>query len=372
MTSFLLNGEVTIPVDFVSLHTPWPGSGGPPTGLTVGNIRLLNGSNAWKWSQLETSAGVYSWAALDALITAYRAQGWTVTFTVYGTPTFYVSAGDLTHNDMYGVAGGAAYPTLDTGLAGLSAFITALVTRYNAPAGAWRVANPTLGKGIATIEAWNEPGFTQNYSGYWWGSAPQLVDVCKKIYDAAHAVDPAIVVTSPAFFNFTYAVQFVRAVGTAVTGAQTYDAISFHGYLSMPYGYTYAGWPYDMAWGVYGVYPMLQIIRELSPGKDLYMSEYGFDTSVTTSLASFLAESANLRFTVLTRIMLICAAMGCKRFGCYSYNSTLCGRLDTDTNGVMAAINLLASVAGKTIIAADGMIRGSLTVSFSDGSAVTV
>lgn len=377
-TNILIRGQVTVPNDYCSVHTKWPGAGVDPTtlGLSIGNVRLLDGSSGWMWRHIETLAGVYSWAALDARITFYRQQGWTVTFPLYGTPTFYASVPDQGFNDMYNSAGGAAYPSLDTGLAGLSAFITALITRYNDAGGAWRLANPTLGKGIDTFECWNEPQFAQNRSGYWWGSAAQLVDVCHTAYSAVKAVDPAVVVTSPAFFNDIYCwpwIQAKGAVNTSVSATQTFDALNVHSYLGMPYGAPYGGWPFDIAWSQYGVYPFINFARRYKADCPVYVSEYGFDTGVgTSSLASLLLEAPEVRRVMLARVMLTAAAMGAKRFGCYSLDNVMTGNFQTDTMGVVSAFNTVAQIAGKTIIEATAEMRGAVTLRFSDGSTLSV
>lgn len=377
-TDLLIRGPADVPVDFIGVHSNWPGAGTDPAtlGLNIGHARLLNGSSPWMWRHLETSAGVYSWAALDAKITAYRVRDWTITFPLYGTPLFYASVTDQGFTDMYNNAGGAAYPAQDANLSGLSAFVTALITRYNDPAGAWRMANPTLGKGIHTFEAWNEPQFAQNHSGYWWGSASQLVDVCHTAYAAVKAVDAQVVVTSPAFFGEAHCWPWIQAIGIlypAVTGADTFDAFNLHGYLGMPYGAPYAGLPYDIAWGFYGIFPFINFANRYKPGAQIHMSEYGFDTAPSSSsLASLLLEPPEVRRVILGRVMLTSAAMGVQRFAIYSLNSTLAGNYATDTGGVIAAVNLASQAAGKTIVAATAEIKGPVSITFSDGSILSV
>ena len=376
MSSILVNGPVTVPADFCSHHTKWPGTGTKPTGATIGNIRLLDGSTGWMWRHIETSAGVYSWTNLDTMIAAYRTEGWTVSFAFYGTPVFYASAGDQGFNDQYNNTGGAAYPTADTNLAGAIAFVTALITRYNDAGGTWRLANPTLGKGIQTFEVWNEPNFSQNHSGYWWGTAGQLIDLTYSAYASVKAVDPSVTVMSPGFFNDVHAWPWITAKGTintTKTGADTCDALSFHGYLGMPYGAPYCAWFSDIAWGQYGAYPFVQMASRFKPGADVYCTEYGFDTSAgTASLLSLARETADFRYTLLARVMLTLAAMGVKRFGCYAFENTLCGDWVTDTNGVIAAYNLVGSICGKTIISATAEIKGPLTLRFSDNTSLSV
>lgn len=374
----LVRGSITVPNDYIGVHSNWPGAGVDPAtlGISIGHVRLLDGSSPWMWRHIETSQGVYSWGGLDTKITEYRSRGWTVTFQLYGTPFFYASTVDQGFNDQYNLAGGAAYPAQDVNLAGLSAFVTALVTRYNSPSGAWRVANPSLGKGIQVFETWNEPNFYQNYSGYWWGTASQLVDVCHVVYTAVKAVDAQVVVTTPAFFGESHCWPWIQASGSlfpSVKAVNTFDAFDLHGYLSMPCGAPYAGLPYDIAWGSYGVYPFINFANRYKPGAEIHVSEYGFDTKSTSqSLQSLLAEPPAIRKKILARVMATAAAMGVKRFAVYLLSSTLAGNYTTDTDGVVSAINLVSQICGKTIVAATAEIGGPVTLKFSDGSTWTV
>ena len=358
------------------MHMSWPGTGSVPVGLSIANVRLLDGFTGWKWSDIETSAGVYNWTALDTRVTAYRQLGWTVSFCVYGTPTFYASAPDQAFNDQYGKAGGAAYPALDTNLAGLSAFITALVTRYNAAGGVWRAANPTLGKGFTTIETWNEPYFFQNHSGYWWGTQTQLVDLCYTVYAASKAVDSSLLVLGPAWLTSSYCEDWMKYSGTlnsTKTAAMTFDAFNFHCYLFCPYGQTYAGCYADIAWGNAGAYQYIALAAIYKPGAKIYCSEIGFDSFTgTTRLASLLSEVASIRYIHLARSMVILAALGIQRVGPYSMNSTLTGDFVSDNNGVRLAYNTVAAITGKTIVAASAGVMTPVSLTFSDGTSLTI
>jgi hypothetical protein len=376
MTNILLGGPVTIPIDFLGIHTNWPSSSVVVPSISIGTGRTHDANFKTKWYGIETTAGVYDWSILDATITAYRTQGWSVIHTNYGTPSFYASTTDAAFNDRYGNSGGAAFPALDTNLNGLKAFISALVTRYNSLGGVWRTANPTLGKGIKVLEPWNEPRFDVGRIEYWWGSAPQMVDLCYAVYMTAKAVDPDIIITSPAFSGEVYCRQWLMASGavnTGISSAQTCDALNIHSYLSMPYGYTYGGWPFDIAYGAFGIWPTVELSKRFAGDKPIYISEYGMDsTEVSSTLTSFLAESAEFRRIIFSRVMMICAAMGVRVFAPYSYQSTLCGKLDTDTNGVRAAYQLISTICGKTITKATSTIRGSVTLEFSNGTVLTV
>lgn len=204
---------VVVPSDFVGMHFGgWPlynaqwiadsGRNYPiaaspaPTNMAFGSFRShADGYSCWY--QLETSAGVYDFSSLDVIVTTHRTAGRSFLFCLWWSPTFYMTTGNPALATSHPNAG---YPdgTSPNGLTGLSNFITALITRYNDPAGAWRVANPTLGKGIQSLEPMNEPGFSSS-SPFFQGTANQLVDFCYTAKTAAKAVVPYIVFLSPGF-----------------------------------------------------------------------------------------------------------------------------------------------------------------------------
>jgi len=161
-TNLIPNGNVTKPAEFCSMHVAYPFVGVAPSNLTLGNVRTLEygstvpGVAGTRWYNIELTQGVYTWSALDTFITYYRGLGATVSFQIFGTPSWYTS---ITTNDSAGHTGGYAYPDLDTNLVATQAFVTALITRYNTSGGAWQIANPTLGKGIKILMPVNEPQF---------------------------------------------------------------------------------------------------------------------------------------------------------------------------------------------------------------------
>ena len=344
--------------------------GAPVSGLSVGSVRTHDAGV--KWNDIETSAGAYSWATLDAIITTARTAGCDVLFTVYGTPTFYASVPDQGFVDKYGVAGGAGYPALDPGLSGLSAFIATLVTRYNAPSGAWRIANPTLGKGIAEIETWNEPEFTGVRQGYWWGTAAQMIDVCRAVYLAAKAGDSSIIVLSPGSNVPSQFELWVQASSGSVRARDTYDYLNIHTYSVWGYGNNYAAMNKDPVFGEYGLFQSAKIAAQNSSQAGIYITEMGFATSSTPALTSLLSEPASVRYTVLARCLMLAAGYGAKKVILYTPGN-LAGNFSTDTNGVVKAFNDVATaLAGKTITYAEAQIGSTVTVRLSDGTSFSI
>ncbi len=329
-----------------------------------------------QWRDIETSAGVYSWTALDALITTHRTLGRSISYVIYGTPTFYASVADQGHNDYYGNPGAAGFPALDTNLNAFKAFITALITRYNSAGGAWRVANPTLGKGIKFIETWNEPDFTETYTGYWWGTVAQMVDVCTAGNSAAKAVDSSLITLAPSFDSDSRFEQWIAGTGTlfSTSAPATCDAWNTHIYAVSSYGYNYAFIYKDPVFGTQGAFGINKIASKYSQPKPVYITEIGFNTDPTNkAFLSLLAESdASIRYKLLARIFLAAAAYGVRGVGMYNA-SNLCGNLTTDVNGVRKAfIDVATFLAGKTIISGLHTLGDSIEVRCLDGSVMTV
>ena len=395
-----------VPADYVGMHfrgwpvyvpgfwtnphvgQQYPTSQPPaPAGLSYSWVRSHDTSVHW-WYLIETSAGVYNWTLMDQWITAHRTNGTSVLFTVEGTPTFYCSS---TANSTTGILdsavwfytglGAAAYPgsTSPNGLTALGNFVTALMTRYNSAGGAWRLANPTLGKGIQAVETWNEPQFTNNQQGFFWGTAPQMVDIAYTIRTAVKAVDSSVPVTSPGFANSNTMQAFLTtsgAINTGVTGASTCDALLVHHYnISLPgtqfNDWTYdfftntqfaiAGWKYAAAQG--GV-----------SGLPLWMGEGGFDyNSVSYDLTQMLSQTPAYRSQFWQRMMMLGAASGFKKWFSYCWDAPYCCTMMNDPTGVQAALNAIAAnVSGKTITSATYVVGGAVTLTFSDSSVYTI
>ena len=280
---------VVVPADFVGMHfrgwpiynaalwnsplngQPYPSVASPaPTGLGFGLWRTHDSGFAF-WYQIETSAGVYDWSNLDTLITTHRSAGRSVIYCGGGSPHFYVSAADQARS-FYDAYGGGGYPV--NGLTAWGNFIAALVARYNAPAGAWRVANPGLGKGLQYLEIWNEPNF--DGQGFFWGTAAQMVDMSYVALTSAKAVDPAITILSPSFFTSTALQSFLStsgAVNTGKTGKDGCDAIAWHIYNRPAPGTKLGAWTDDFATGLLGRDEINRVQRLVGTNMQIYVTE---------------------------------------------------------------------------------------------------
>ena len=376
--STILNTKpITIPVDYCGHHTMYPAGDSLPA-VAIQNVRSYAyyfAANV-NWYSVERSAGVYTWTALDAMFTAWRTAGWTVTWSLRGTPAFYTSdvISDGNNNDGGPHLGGYGFPDLDTNLTATKAFVTAVINRYNSPTGAWRIANPTLGKGIVRAAAINEPQFTTN-GNFWHGTYTQSVDMSKAFYDAVKAADPTVLVASPALIDpVVKTPTFMTTYGTiypAVQGYQTCDYLDFHDYTAMPYGSYYASFVNDIV----SIVSSYQAISSKYFGSaPMTMSEYGFDGGLTDlALTSLLAESPLVRFTMLFRIMFTFAAMNGAQINLFRTGANYCGDWVGDTNGVMRAFNLMASLSGKTLLpGAKAIWNGPVTGVFTDGTTIFV
>ena len=197
------------------------------------------------WKDIEISAGVYNWTALDAWVAASFAAGKEMIYTLFGTPLFYTSTSAANPNpdmDFYGV-GSTTFPDQAAGgVAGtvaLGNFITALVNRYKS-------TTP-----IQYLEIWNEPKYAGGGgSNYFIGTPTQLAQIARFAVTAAKAADPTILALSTCPTGLEYAWvsgavdgsgsdylnRFLSASdGAGFTGAKWVDIVSVHTYSHSGY-----------------------------------------------------------------------------------------------------------------------------------------
>lgn len=399
---------VTVPADFVGMHfRHWPivnaglsfdlvypstiSADPAVSGLGYGSVRLHD-SGFCNWYQLEPSQGLYNWTNLDTLITKHRTNGKTVVFCLLGTPQFYIANSNPNKSvqDWYHVNGGHCYPGATVGiegvngLTGLSNFITALVTRYNSPSGVWRALNPTLGKGIAYLEGWNE-GITDvadvSPIKFFKGTMAQLVDMAYTVKTAAKAVDSAITVLSPSGNDIYATALWLNTYGTINTtkkGSDGCDAVALHRYnFNLP-GEKFANHTEDILNGYYrGGVSVKKALTSTGNGNiPVYISEsgIGYDPTVPTSGVNLMqSASPKARYLFWARALMIGAAFGYKTYHTYSWETNYSCYPVNDPDGIQKAINLIHShVSGKTITAATYIIGGEVKLTFSDQSVLTV
>jgi len=403
---------VAVPSDFVGLcYRSWPianplpwkqdinypfpadGAAGAtypaPTNIKVGCVRLHDTPGGYPlWYNIETTVGVYDWSKMDQIVTAHRALGQSVLFTLAGTPAFYATGATSTL-DSYGIAGGLCYPgsASPNGLTGLSNFFTAMITRYNGAGGAWRLANPTLGKGIKFIEIWNEPFIT---AGFYSGTLAQLVDIGWTINQAVKAVDATVTIIAPGDNQTGVLATWLAttgAINTTKTGANCCDAFGFHQYQD-PLPYTNVGpdWIANLL-GIQqttaqtGLNRSIYAFRAISgpqgtyPNVPFYITEtsMGYDQTAGNGLSIALAQPPAWRYQYWARKLMISAAFGNKMHMLYTWDTVFSTYAANDPTGIAQALtDIHNNVAGKTISSAFYNVGAEVTLNFSDGTSFTV
>ena len=364
--------NIQVPVDFIGMHMHrWP-SGSPlapdPTDLAYGHFRTHDNSSTpvnINWRAINSVQGQYDWSGLDTVINYHEGLGKTIIYTIYGCPTWAATANGKTHTDPYGSLGGADKPA---DITYLSDFITALMLRYNS-GGLHR---------IKFIEIWNEPNFSLNWNGFFWGSAVDMVWMGNAIYAAAKAIDSSIIILSPGFSGNDPLVPFLTAIDL-VSGKHGYeicDAIAIH-----PYGHSFLGQYNGIDIANTGR-QSIAVTRELmlannAGNKALYITEWGVVGSlptVSTPLTPFDRLSPSVRRNIIRRTLAIAAILNVKGVSLYSYTngeSGWSGNLITDITGVRAALaDVTLHLCGKTIIGAQILSDGSLQFTTTVGTTI--
>ena len=355
------------------------------------------------WADIETAPGVYNWTNVDLWITAQRQAGKSVQWVFCITPTFYADQVTVLGNGFTAAAtaygakntyfGGGGPPSIAAnnsagvnGLTAVSNFITVLITRYNSASGAWRVANPTLGKGIGAIESWQECTFN-GVSEQWWGSAAQMVDLCYTVKTAARAVDSSIQWSGPSWNTATSAQTFLAASGavnTGVTAGSLYYPDGNTTFNYHPYNINLPGIQFGSTWYDLLTHPVIGInnFRAIMAGATggsiasvpIQCNECGFDYNFSsTPLTAMQNQPPQYRYTYWMRAMMVMAAYGVKRWGTYAWDCPFSCYPVNDPNGMQQAlIDFAAHVVGKTIASATYVVGGAVTLTFSDSSVYSV
>jgi hypothetical protein len=300
---------------------------------------------------------------------------------LYSTPRFYAdntvahpTLTDFNQTGIWGLLGEGANPT---SLTAVTNFVNMIMTRYNSPTGAWRVANPTLGKGIQYFEVWNEPKFNNtNVSQFWWGTASQFVDLTKTVYDAVKAVDTSCIVTSAGFDNFTSINTFLSTTGSLLTsGYNACDWIAIHEYgYSSQGGISLAGLTSDVRYGSVGVSMISDIIKSYGNSKSIVVTEMGVDATAGATSTAFYAASNLFKYTYYARLLMTYAALGVKAWHAWHWGAT--GNIgnsgDWQLDTILQQVYNDSSVRlpGRTVLPSSNFdnVTGVVTLNFSDKS----
>ena len=253
----------TIPASIVRSWDVWsPGNG---------QVEYLD------WSDLNPSAGVYNWTALDAWIATNQASNTQMVYT-FGDPPAW--AGGVTTN-----------------LADFQAFVTAIVTQAN-----------------GAIKYWE--GFNEfNVSGI----APALlVQMQEIIYNTVHTLDPGALVLSPTVNSAGGDSEFAQFLADG--GGNYFDIAAFHGY--------------NNSTGE-GLVPVVQDFQALLSqyglsNKPIWDTEWGMEapTVITNTTAQEAYVSTGL---------ILQAALGVQTEIFYAYDNANTALYDTATGQLTAA-----------------------------------
>ncbi|MGO9124343.1 MAG: glycosyl hydrolase [Terriglobales bacterium] len=217
--------EAQISPQFFGMHTgswnPWPSQ------VDVQFASWRSNASVVKWSDINTAPGVYDWTRLDRMMGFTAANGQSVFYTVYSTPSWASSCPTCSCNAEKHESG-ACYAPNDLIADGsgtdqhLKDFVTALLQHEGA------------GK-IKYLEVWNEPNITFEFAG----TVAQLVRMTKDVRSVANSIDPNILISSPPetgdgpqaadCVQMQYLDQFLAA-----GGGQYVDIIGLHGYVVNP------------------------------------------------------------------------------------------------------------------------------------------
>jgi hypothetical protein len=165
---------------------PWPT-------VTFKTRRLWDSYPGISWSDINTSNGVYNWAALDAEVNGSISHGVTEIIYTFGYLPSWVNASNTANPD-------------DTSWTN---FVTAIVNRYKTQIKYW--------------ELWNEP----NASNFWTGTTAQMVHLASIAAPIIRAAGCTVLSPSP---QGTNAHLWLNGYWAAGGGSYT-DIVSFHGYL---------------------------------------------------------------------------------------------------------------------------------------------
>jgi len=157
--------SIRVPRSFFGLHD---GSELAYNHLDFGALRLWDAGV--RWSQIETSPGVYDWSHLDSLVSAAQAHHVQVTLVLAMTPTFYAESQTLPPTD----------------LSHYEDYVRAVMERYRDFNGK---------RGISSYQVWNEG----NIRNFWTGTPQQLAELTAIVDRVRDQVDPAATVVAPSF-----------------------------------------------------------------------------------------------------------------------------------------------------------------------------
>ena len=378
------DSAVTIPTDFVGIHAhrfpiTFPGSSqgvAPAPTYEFGAFRGwdVGGSGAihpFGWYDLQASSGAaHDFARMDAYLDWYLSRGKTITHCFGLTPVWAAQVAFQTINSQYNTAGGSPPASWSAWEDHVGSVVT-----HNA------------GRGKFRYEPWNEPSFSGPGVGgggtstaFFWGTAAELVEMAWRGRQIAKAADPTCEWCSPAFTGSLVGGSaqtwlFAQDPTSGKFGHETMDSFVMHPYTAKP--------TFDLGTGVGGagegkIGATKRLLMMLGrPTLPFHVGEVGIGSGLGDShLTEWASFTPGQRYAGLLRRMLISAARGCKSYMHYSHTpaSGLSGDFVNDAQGVVLAMTQMHQLGGQTIPAGGAALLpdGTVTVSFADGSTLTV
>ena len=343
-----MKGPVLVPATFTGLHSHrWPGGSASAPTYGYGTVRSLNYDPAdtlgVHWYAINKADNVYDWSKMDQWVNTHYAAGKQLMYTFYGTPAWCAS--NMSQRDPYNRYGGDSAPS---SLSCVQKYIDALVRRYN-------------GDGVRRlhyIEIWNEPTF--GGISYWRGSATQLAQLGRTVYQTAKAIDPGIKVLWPSFVEWYSGVQVWAdnieygnaSDGAGGTGKDWADGFAFH----------YYSYSTNMTSLMDNQESVRKTMQALGKSWDTYNTEMGFGDGYAATL------STDVKATLIRRWMALSAAYGNKVAILYSHDGSNLGSPATNPAIAAAANDAHVRLAGKTIREAGVLTDGRVFVVFGDNS----
>ena len=294
----LASGQTApIPATYFGMHENNYLYGSPYPSAKFGSFRLWDLAGMTRWSDLETSPGVYNWTNLDNFMNLLSSHGVTDIIYTFGyTPAWAGPASSLppTNNQDF----------VD--------FITALATRYK-------------GK-ITHYETWNEP-----YSStFWTGSMAQLVQLQNDVYKTVKSIDSGATVHTPVLGASSSpgdCSNSSASYGTgsffAANGTSNFDVVDLHLY------------PYPLSSG-----PAPETDGVMITNTKCSMNTYGisskpiWNTEFSWSIDSYLPSSTD-QVAWVGRSHLYLQSQGIARSYWYAYDNQAEGTLVNTSTGAL-------------------------------------
>lgn len=299
----VFNGSRTVTADFFNIHVFDPATVGVPRDIDYAGIRIHDAKgpvtgSGMRWPNINTSAGVYSFADLFSVADLFYAAGKKLHFMSYGTPNRCAATTPGTGKYDDSTYRATNQPLTAGGLLEYADWGTQLATLFNGSTHGF----------IESIEDYNE----QNYTGYWAGTHAQAATKCRVLRNAVRAVNAAVKIVAPTIqepestggpWLTTY---LAASDGAAGTGKDNLDVCGIHLY---PPKYNYG-----LAWSQYDTVRTILDAAGLTT-TEVWNTETGvlFDPQRTIPAA--------WKAKALKRHQALCAAKGVKRNFWYTYDN---------------------------------------------------